>query len=409
MRKIMCGLISGALLLTSTVHAESSIVERMKLQDQAALAEESTRECGMGCRSGREMYRGIKPAFYEITSITDGQLSLERVEILDLLDSIVQKYTRTIGTVKAGNSWGVYDGMRPELKQTLLAMLSKTAALDKVSPNDVRVLTYAVERARDLYFDADLRESWAEDRDLAFIHAYVEGVIQVLERYTADLDQFADHIPGGKYSWSHQFVLRSLAILTEPLAPVYAGTIQELNDNYTQRYLDLVQQDSKLNLDRQVDETLHIYRQYKEMAGKHGKNNLTGAVVKAMLHLYQHPQLHHTEENYHGFAVTWPRLREFLEQPEISAADKTRLRLQWHQSFMAGLDRLVVSSYQGDFHWYVNYLFTNELQAFAQSHPQEYKQLAAKMLAKLKEEKNPQNQQMYEATVALLTKAAQGR
>lgn len=409
MKKIMFGVVCAALLLPSAVYADSSIVERMKQQDQAALAEESTRECGMGCRMSRGPYYGIKPDFYELTPIGDGQLSPERVEILDLLNSILQKYTVTVSRVKTGKDWGIYDEMRPELKQTLLTMLSKTAALDKVSPNDVRVLTYAVERARDLYVDADLRESWAQDRDLAFIYAYVEGVIQVLDRYTADLGHFADHIPGGPYSWSHQFVLRSLDIFTGPLTPVYAGTIQELNDSYTQRYLELVRQDNQLNLDRQVDETVNIYRQYKEFAAKHGKNNLTGAAVEAMLQLYQHPQLHNNEENYHGFAVTWPRLREFVEQPEIVAADKARLRLQWYQSFMAGIGRLDVSIYQGDFAWYVSHFFTHELQAFAQSNPQEYRQLAAKLLVKLEEEENPKDRQLYNQTIDMLTRAAQGK
>lgn len=361
----------------------------------------------MGCRASREMYIGIGPAFYEM-HLKNDRLTPEQLYILGKVKELIQKEADVVDLYEAGERMP-YNKVRDEVQATMLDMLTYTAKMKEVSANDVKVLTYAAAKARALYANSSWQESWVVDRDTAYLYAYMDGVIAVLDRFMQDLPKFVDYIPGGsfsEYSWANSVAMPAIAEFTKSMEPNYHDTAQELYDTYARKSLNLVLADTGLNLEYKMRSATEIYNAYKTQLGTSYKNNLTAATQEALLTMLKqnNAAVKDNERYYQDYAMTIEIIDAFASQKEITAAAKKQLRLQWYQSFMAGLDKLDISIYKGDFYWYVNYLATNDLKAFAQAQPAEMKKLAAKLLAKVKTEKNPKDPAAYKKTVALLTK-----
>ncbi|MET3293267.1 UNVERIFIED_CONTAM: hypothetical protein ABID98_005990 [Brevibacillus sp. OAP136] len=387
--------------------AASPIVEKMKKVDQQRIQAEQNEECTMGCRAARESYNWIGPTFYEM-QLKNDQLTPEQLYILGKVKGLIQKEAEIIDLYEA-NERTPYNKVRDEVQATILDMLTYTAKMKEVSANDVKVLTYAVAKSRALYADASWKESWVVDRDTAYLYAYIDGVVAVLDRFMQDLPKFVDYIPGGsfsEYSWANSVAMRAIAEFTKSLEPNYHDTTQELYDTYARKSLNLALADTSLNLEYKMRNVTDIYNAYKAQLGTSYKNNLTAATQEGLLNMLKqnNAAVKDNERYYQDYAMAIKLIDAYASQKEITTAAKKQLRLQWYQSFMAGLDKLDISIYKGDFYWYVNYLATNDLKAFAQAQPAEMKKLAAKLLAKVKTEKNPRDAALYKKTVALLTK-----
>jgi hypothetical protein len=237
----------------------------------------------------------------------------------------------------------------------------------------------------------------------------MNGVVAVLDRFQHDLPQFADYIPGGsfsEYSWAHSVAMRSIAVFTKSLESNYHDTVQELYDTYTKNYLKLVQADKSLNLEYKIRNATDIYSAYKTQLGTAFKNNMTATTQEVIINVLKqnNAEIKENERYYQDYSQAIEMIDAFVGQKEIAVATKKQLRLQWYQSFMAGLDKLDVSIYNGEFYWYVDYLVNNRLKQFAQAHPAEMKKLAAKLLTKVKAEKNPKDAVAYKKAIATLTK-----
>ncbi|WP_029098319.1 hypothetical protein [Brevibacillus thermoruber] len=398
---------SLSLFTTISASAASPIVEKMKKADQQRLEAEKNKECGMGCRAGRDLYMGIGPVFYEM-QLKNDTLTPEQVYILDKVKDILQKESEIIDLYKA-NERAPYNKVREDVQATILDMLTYTSKMKEVSANDVKVLTYAVSKARELYVDASWQESWVADRDTEYLYAYMNGVVAVLDRFQHDLPQFADYIPGGsfsEYSWAHSVAMRSIAEFTKSLESNYHDTVQELYDTYTRNYLNLVQADQSLNLEYKIRNATDIYSAYKTQLGTAFKNNMIATTQEVIINVLKqnNAEIKENERYYQDYSQAIEMIDAFVGQKEIAVATKKQLRLQWYQSFMAGLDKLDVSIYNGEFYWYVDYLVNNKLKQFAQAHPAEMKKLAAKLLTKVKAEKNPKDAAAYKKAIATLTK-----
>lgn len=398
---------SLSLFTTISASAASPIVENMKKADQQRLEAEKNQECGMGCRVGREAYMWMGPVFYEM-QLKNETLTPEQVYILDKVKEILQKESEIIDLYKA-NEQAPYNKVREDLQATILDMLTYTSKMKEVSANDVKVLTYAVSKARALYADASWQESWVADRDTEYLYAYMDGVVAVLDRFQQDLPLFVDYIPGGsfsQYSWAHSVAMRAIVEFTKSLELNYHDTVQELYDTYTRNYLNLVQADSSLNLEDKIRNVTNIYSAYKTQLGTAFKNNMTATTQEVILDVLRQNNagIQENERYYQDYSQTIEVIDAFAGQQEIAEATKKQLRLQWYESFMAGLDQLDVSIYHGEFYWYADYLVNNKLKPFAEAHPAEMKMLAAKLLTKVKAEKNPKDPAAYTNAIETLTK-----
>ncbi|MGE5704234.1 MAG: hypothetical protein ACM32O_17045 [Clostridia bacterium] len=407
-KKLLLLFLGVSLFTTMTASAESSIVSNMKKLDQQRLEAEKKQECTMGCRTTRLTYMGIGPDFYEL-QMGDKPLTPEQEYILDKVGEILQKQAKVIEMVIA-NNMSPYNDIRQELKAIVLDLLTHTANMKEVSANDVKALTYAVAKARELHFDADWREGWTEDRDTAYTHQYTEGFIAVLDRFGQDFERYTDYVPAyssNQYNWAHGFVMRSIAEFTRTMEANYPEAVKELYNTYTHKYLNLVKANQKLTLEEKVSNVTNIYNTYKTTLGTAAQSSMATAAAETMLSLIKRNNEDigkNNERYYQDYSTAIKPIDTFVSQKEISAAYKKQLRLQWYQSFMTGLDRLDISIYKGEFYWYVDYLVTKELQPFAKAHPVETKKLAGKLLAKVKLEKNPKDKAAYNKTVAKLTK-----